>query len=60
MTPTGPTAAQASRARLAQRVRVLSWVTLAWLAVDGLIGMTAGINAGSVALIGWGLDCAIE
>jgi Co/Zn/Cd efflux system component len=35
-------------------------VTLAWLTVDGVIGMTAGINANSVALIGWGLDCAIE
>ena len=45
---------------MAHRVRVLSWVTLAWLAVDGVIGMTAGINANSVALIGWGLDCAIE
>jgi divalent metal cation (Fe/Co/Zn/Cd) transporter len=41
-------------------VLLLSWLTVAWLAVDGTIGMTAGIAANSVALIGWGLDCAIE
>ncbi len=38
----------------------LSWLTLVWLAIDGAIGMTAGITANSVALIGWGIDCAIE
>jgi divalent metal cation (Fe/Co/Zn/Cd) transporter len=39
---------------------MLSWLTVAWLAVDGAVGMAAGIAADSVALIGWGLDCAIE
>jgi divalent metal cation (Fe/Co/Zn/Cd) transporter len=48
------------RLALAARVRLLSWVTLVWLAIDGVVGMTAGITANSVALIGWGLDCAIE
>lgn len=47
-------------ARLVRRVKRLSWVTLAWLAVAGSIGMTAGAAANSVALIGWGLDCAIQ
>jgi divalent metal cation (Fe/Co/Zn/Cd) transporter len=47
-------------ATLIRRAKLLSWLTLAWLAVDGAIGMTAGIAANSVALIGWGLDCAIE
>jgi divalent metal cation (Fe/Co/Zn/Cd) transporter len=60
MASTSYSTAHASRAHLARRVRVLSSVTLAWLAIDGIIGMTAGINANSVALIGWGLDCAIE
>lgn len=45
---------------LAHRIRMLSWLTLVWLTIDGIIGMTAGITANSVALIGWGLDCAIE
>jgi divalent metal cation (Fe/Co/Zn/Cd) transporter len=54
------TPTQSPRVLLAQRVRTLSWLTVAWLAVDGAVGMTAGIAANSVALIGWGLDCAIE
>jgi divalent metal cation (Fe/Co/Zn/Cd) transporter len=43
-----------------RRVRFLSWLTLSWLAIDGAVGMTAGIAANSVVLIGWGVDCAIE
>jgi divalent metal cation (Fe/Co/Zn/Cd) transporter len=35
-------------------------LTLVWLAIDGAIGLTAGVTANSVALIGWGLDCAIQ
>ncbi|WP_198954418.1 cation transporter [Kineosporia sp. R_H_3] len=54
------TAGSPDRLALAARVRVLSWVTLVWLAIDGVVGMSAGIAADSVALIGWGLDCAIE
>ena len=42
------------------RVKLLSWATLVWLGLDGAIGMTAGLAANSVALIGWGLDCAIQ
>jgi divalent metal cation (Fe/Co/Zn/Cd) transporter len=45
---------------LVNRVKVLSWVTLLWLAIDGAVGMTAGLTADSVALIGWGLDCSIQ
>jgi divalent metal cation (Fe/Co/Zn/Cd) transporter len=41
-------------------VLALSWLTVAWFAVDGTVGMAAGITANSVALIGWGLDCAIQ
>jgi divalent metal cation (Fe/Co/Zn/Cd) transporter len=59
---TGPsaTAQPAERAALARRVRALSWFTVAWLAIDGGVGMTAGVVVDSVALIGWGLDCGIE
>ena len=47
-------------ARLVHRVKLISWIGLAWLLADGAIGMTAGLAANSVALIGWGLDCAIQ
>ncbi len=52
--------APSQRADLIRGVRLISWLTLAWLAIDGAIGLAAGLMANSVALIGWGLDCAIE
>jgi divalent metal cation (Fe/Co/Zn/Cd) transporter len=39
---------------------MLSWLSLAWLTVEGTIAIVAGIMAGSVALIAFGLDSAIE
>jgi hypothetical protein len=48
------------QAALIRGVKLISWLTLAWLAIDGAAGMAAGLMANSVALIGWGLDCAIE
>jgi divalent metal cation (Fe/Co/Zn/Cd) transporter len=50
----------AERERLAARVRLLSWVSLVWMTAEGVIGITAGILAGSIALIGFGIDSAIE
>jgi divalent metal cation (Fe/Co/Zn/Cd) transporter len=41
-------------------VRVLAWLTVAWLVLDGAVGMGAGLAADSVALVGWGLDCAVQ
>ena len=46
--------------RLARRVRLLSWVSLAWMTLEGGIAILAGILAGSIALIGFGIDSAIE
>jgi divalent metal cation (Fe/Co/Zn/Cd) transporter len=50
----------AERARLARRVRVLSWLSLVWMTVEGGVAIAAGAVAGSVALIGFGIDSAIE
>jgi divalent metal cation (Fe/Co/Zn/Cd) transporter len=44
----------------ARRARLLAWVSLAWMTVEGAVGVAAGIAAGSVALVGFGLDSAIE
>src|SRR4051794_2790726 len=46
--------------RLAHRARVLSWVSLAYMTFEGAVAITAGLIAGSVALIGFGIDSAIE
>jgi len=44
----------------ARRVRILSWVSLVWMGAEGVIAITAGVLAGSIALIGFGIDSAIE
>jgi divalent metal cation (Fe/Co/Zn/Cd) transporter len=44
----------------ASRARFLSWLSLVWMGFEGAIAIVAGILAGSVALIGFGLDSAIE
>jgi len=44
----------------ARRARLLSWISLAWMTVEGALGILAGAVAGSVALVGWGLGSAIE
>jgi len=48
------------RERLAARVRMLSWVSLGLMTVEGTVAIIAGVLAGSIALIGFGLDSAIE
>jgi divalent metal cation (Fe/Co/Zn/Cd) transporter len=45
---------------LAGRVKLLSWLSLAWMTVEGAVAIVAGIVAGSIALVGFGLDSAIE
>ena len=44
----------------ARRAKALSWLSLAWMSAEGAIAITAGITAGSIALIGFGIDSAIE
>src|SRR5215469_9924978 len=46
--------------RLARRARILATLTLVWLGIEGGIGVIAGILAGSIALVAFGLDSAIE
>jgi divalent metal cation (Fe/Co/Zn/Cd) transporter len=46
--------------RAAARARFLSWLSLAWMGVEGAIAIVAGVFAGSIALIGFGIDSAIE
>src|SRR5438094_507378 len=46
--------------RDARRARLLSWLSLGWMTVEGGVGVLAGIAAGSVALIGFGLSSAVE
>ena len=47
-------------AQLAGRVKLLSWLSLAWMTVEGVVAIAPGIVASSIALIAFGLDSAIE
>jgi divalent metal cation (Fe/Co/Zn/Cd) transporter len=58
--PRAPVVDRQAYGRLAARVKVLSWVSLAYMTLEGTIAILAGVLAGSVALIGFGLDSAIE
>jgi hypothetical protein len=44
----------------ARKARWLSWLSLAWMGGEGAIALTAGILAGSIALVSFGLDSFIE
>jgi hypothetical protein len=46
--------------RLARRAKLLATLTLVWLGIEGAVGVVAGILAGSIALVAFGLDSAIE
>lgn len=46
--------------RAARRARWLAWASLAWMAVEGAVGLTAGLSAGSIALVGWALSSVVE
>ena len=48
------------RDRLIRRAKTLSWLSLGWMTVEGAVAITAALLAGSVALLGFGLDSAIE
>jgi divalent metal cation (Fe/Co/Zn/Cd) transporter len=48
------------RAALERRAKVLAWSGNAWHVVEFAIAVGAGIAAGSVALVGFGIDSVIE
>jgi divalent metal cation (Fe/Co/Zn/Cd) transporter len=44
----------------ARRARLLSWLSLAWMGAEGAIALVAGVMAGSIALVSFGLDSVVE
>jgi divalent metal cation (Fe/Co/Zn/Cd) transporter len=59
-TPAVPPYRDAGWQRAAHTARVLSWVSLAWMTGEAVLGLIAGAGAGSISLIGWALGSAIE
>lgn len=56
----GPPVDGATVLRLARRARILSWLSLFWMTIEGAVAIAAGVAASSIALIGFGLDSAVE
>jgi cation diffusion facilitator family transporter len=54
----GPTLVQ--RERLHRRALWLEYFTVSWNVVEAIVAITAGLIAGSVALVGFGADSGIE
>ena len=48
------------RARLGRRARWLAAGSVGYNLVEGVVAVTAGLAAGSIALVGFGLDSAVE
>ena len=48
------------RSRLVEQGRRLEYVTIAWNSLEALAALISGLIAGSVALVGFGLDSLIE
>lgn len=46
--------------RLRRRGLRLAWFIVVWDAIEGAVAVTAGLAAGSIALIGFGIDSTIE
>ena len=53
----GPDAATATLRRRGIRLAVL---IIVWDVIEGVVAVTAGFAAGSIALVGFGIDSAIE
>ncbi len=55
-----PPVEEGSRPQALRRARLLNRVSIGWNVVEGIVAVTAGVVAGSVSLVGFGLDSGIE
>jgi divalent metal cation (Fe/Co/Zn/Cd) transporter len=46
--------------RAARRARALSWASLAWMTVEGVAGLIAGLDAGALSVIVWAASSFAE
>jgi len=51
---------ETTRRAVAQRGKRLEYFTIAWNSLEGLVAVIAGVIAGSISLVGFGIDSFIE
>ncbi len=56
----GPTPSDDARRRALKHGLLLAGATVAWNVVEGIVAIAAGMLAGSVALVGFGVDSFVE
>jgi divalent metal cation (Fe/Co/Zn/Cd) transporter len=44
----------------AKRARQLSWASLLWMTIEGVVGLTAGLQASSLSLVVWASSSFVE
>jgi divalent metal cation (Fe/Co/Zn/Cd) transporter len=59
-TPSDTADTSGRRGALVRRGRTLAWLTVGWNSVEGIIAIASGVAAGSIALIGFGVDSYVE
>ena len=52
--------AELTRPDAVRRARWLNAFTIGWNSIEGIVAVSAGVVAGSISLVGFGLDSAIE
>ena len=60
MTAPGPIPDTPEQAHLRRRAFQLEYATIVWNVLEGVAALTAGLLAGSVALVAFGLDSSVE
>ena len=55
-----PTRRAIDRAALIRKAFRLEWLTIGWMTIEAVVALVAGIGAGSLVLVAFGLDSVIE
>lgn len=55
-----PSPADQERLRLGRRARLLASISVTYNVIEAIIAISAGVAAGSIALVGFGLDSVVE
>jgi divalent metal cation (Fe/Co/Zn/Cd) transporter len=55
-----PTRREEGRAAVIRRAFRLEWLTIGWMTIEAVVALVAGVGAGSLVLVAFGLDSIIE
>jgi hypothetical protein len=55
-----PAPRSASWLRAARQAKLLAWISLAWMSVEGFVGVLAGVQAHSLGVVTWAASSFVE